>query len=296
MLYSINKYRLFFAILLLPAASIVAILILYPVFNGIYMSFTNASPIRPSVAFVGWDNYIFLLEDEVFYASMFNTTYIVVVSSAIAVVIGFFLALLLHFGINRFAAFYRSMVFQIWVVPWICISILWTWIFAKDYGLVNFILVSLGILESNLDLLFMKTGAQWAVISGFTWRSIPFLMIISLAGLQAISKEVLEAAELDGASFISRVKHIILPSLRNVIIVALLLDTVRFFQEMTLPLLLTGGGPINATMVLSLYTYNLAFENWDFALASTVGTIWLFALILFTWFLLRLTRNKEHDV
>jgi multiple sugar transport system permease protein len=296
MLYSIKQYPLFFFALLLPPASIVGALIVYPVLNGVYMSFTNASPLRPSVTFVGWDNYRYLFSDEVFFASMFNTTYIVVIASAMAVTVGFLMALLLHFGTKRFAAFYRAMVFQIWVTPWICIAILWSWIFAKDYGLVNFILVTLGFVENNMDILFTKTGAQWAIISAYTWRAIPFLMVISLAGMQSISIEVLEASELDGASFFSRVKHIILPALRNVIIVALLLDTVRFFQEMTMPLLVTAGGPINATMVLSLFTYKLAFENWDFALASTAGTVWLVAVILFTWFLLRLTKNKEQEV
>jgi ABC-type sugar transport system permease subunit len=76
--------------------------------------------------------------------------------------------------------------------------------------------------------------------------------------------------------------------------VALLLDSVRFFQEMTLPLLLTQGGPINATMVLSLFTYQLAFENWDFALASAAGTIWLAFLLIVAWLILRFGIKKEH--
>lgn len=288
MLYKIKKDPWFFAALILPALIIVGFLILYPVINGVVISFTDASPLRPGTPkFVGFENYRYLLEDDVFYVSVFNTSYIVFISSALAVIIGFFVALLLHFGVKRFSGIFRSLIFQIWVVPWICITILWGWMFNKEYGLVNYLITATGITESNMDILFNETGAQWVMIAGFTWRSIPFLMVIALAGLQSISTEIIEAAELDGAGFFSRVKHIILPLTRNVLLVALLLDSVRFFQEMTLPLLLTQGGPVNATMVLSLFTYQLAFENWDFALASAAGTLWLVFLIFVAWLVLK---------
>lgn len=296
MLYQIRRDFWFFLALVSPAILIVGALIIYPIVNGVFLSFTDASPLRRTpLEFVGFENYKFLLEDDVFYASAFNTSYIVFVSSAIAVIMGFMLALLLHFGIKRGATFLRSLVFQIWVVPWICVTLLWGWMFNKDYGLVNSLLTMVGITESNIDILFNPIGAQWVIIAGFTWRSIPFLMVIALAGLQSISKEILEASELDGAGFFSKLRHIIIPMVRNVLLVALLLDSVRFFQEMTMPLLLTQGGPVNATMVLSLFTYKLAFENWDFALASTAGTLWLVFLMLVAWLLLKFGIKKEHS-
>ena len=295
MLYRIKKDPWFFAGLILPAAAIVGFLILYPVINGVILSFTDVSPLRNEpLNFVGFENYQYLLEDDVYYASVFNTSYIVFVSSALAVMMGFLIALLLHFGVKRFAPLFRALVFQIWVFPWICITILWGWMFNKEYGLVNYLITAAGITESNMDILFHESGAQWVMIAGFTWRSIPFLMVIALAGLQTISTEIIEASELDGASFISRVKHVIVPMIRNVLMVALLLDSVRFFQEMTLPLLLTQGGPVNATMVLSLFTYQLAFENWDFALATAAGTLWLVFLITISWLVLKFGIKKEH--
>lgn len=295
MLYRIKRDPWFFAALVLPAALVVGFLILYPVVNGVYLSFTDATPLRPGEPkFVGLDNYIYLLEDDVYYASVLNTSYIVFVSSVLAVIMGFMLALLLHFGVKRFAPLFRALVFQIWVVPWICVTILWGWMFNKEYGLVNYLMTATGITETNMDILFDQTGAQWVMIAGFTWRSIPFLMVIALAGLQSISTEIIEASELDGARFLHRVRHIIVPMIRNVLMVALLLDSVRFFQEMTLPLLLTQGGPINATMVISLFTYQLAFENWDFALASAAGTIWLLLLVSISWVVLRFGIKKAH--
>ena len=295
MLYRVKKAPWFFAALILPAALVVGFLILYPVINGIYLSFTDASPLRQgALKFVGFENYTYLFEEEVFYASVFNTSFIVFVSSALAVIMGFLIALLLHFGVKRFAPLFRALVFQVWVVPWICVTILWGWMFNKEYGLINYLMTATGMTETNMDILFDQTGAQCVMIAGFTWRSIPFLMVIALAGLQSISTEIIEASELDGARFLSRIGHIIIPMIRNVLMVALLLDSVRFFQEMTLPLLLTQGGPVNATMVLSLFTYQLAFENWDFALASAAGTVWLVFIIVVAWIVLRFGIRKEH--
>ncbi len=294
-MYQIKRDFGFFMLLITPAILIVGVLVIYPVLNGVYLSFTDASPLRQRAPeFVGFENYTYLLEDEVFFASAFNTSFIVFTSSALAIVLGFMMALLLHFGIKRGATVLRSLVFQIWVVPWICITLLWGWMFNKDYGLVNSMFTAAGITETNMDLLFSPIGAQWVIIAGFTWRSIPFLMVIALAALQSISKEVLEAAELDGAGFFGRLRHIIIPMVRNVLLVALLLDSVRFFQEMTMPLILTQGGPSNATMVLSLFTYKLAFENWDFALASTAGTLWLIFLMTIAWVLLKFGIKKEY--
>lgn len=294
-MYEFKRDWPFFLALTLPAILIVGVLIIYPVVNGIFLSFTDYSPLRPQgPSYVGLENYEYLMGDKVFFAAAFNTTYIVFVSSALAVILGFLMALLLHFGIKRGATFFRSIVFQVWVVPWICVTLLWGWMFNTDYGLINSLFTMVGITETNPDLLFNGTSAQWVIIAGFTWRSIPFLMVIALAALQGISKEVLEASELDGAGFFSRLRHIIIPMVRNVLLVALLLDAVRFFQEMTMPLVLTQGGPSNATMVLSLFTYKLAFENWDFALASTVGTLWLVFLMLVAWLLLRFGIREEH--
>ena len=145
MLYRIKKDPWFFAGLILPAAVIVGFLILYPVINGIILSFTDVSPLRNEpLNFVGFENYQYLLEDEVYYASVFNTSYIVFISSALAVMMGFLIALLLHFGVKRFAPLFRALVFQIWVVPWICITILWGWMFNKEYGLINYLITACG--------------------------------------------------------------------------------------------------------------------------------------------------------
>lgn len=280
MLFSIRRHTVFFVGIFTPALLLVGVFIIYPVLNGVHLAFTDATPLRPDVNYVGLENFIFLFEDPEFWEILGNTIYIVGIATILATIAGYCLAVLLNSGL-RGANFFRAAIFQVWVVPWIVIAILWGWLFSQDYGLVNYMLIQFGVTDVNLKWLFDPTAAQWAIITGYTWRAIPFIMVICLAALQGIPAELLESAALDGASFLQRQRFIVLPLLQNILMVAALLQAVRFFQEMTMVFVLTQGGPVNATMVLSLYTYKAAFEDWDFGLASTIGTVWLVILLAF---------------
>ena len=261
--------------------------------NGVKLAFTDVTPLRPGrMTFVGFDNFLYLFEDPQFWEVVSNTLWIVGLSTALATAIGYALAVLLDSGI-RWAGFFRGMIFQVWVVPWIVIAILWGWLFSQDYGLVNYLLVQAGIIEAPVKWMFDQNASQWAIISGYAWRAIPFIMVICLAALQGIPSELVESAEIDGASFLQRQRYVILPLMQNIILVAALLQAVRFFQEMTMIFVLTQGGPVNATMVLSLYTYKTAFEDWDFGLASAVGTIWLVLLMGFALLYVKVALRRE---
>jgi ABC-type sugar transport system permease subunit len=117
-------------------------------------------------------------------------------------------------------------------------------------------------------------------------------MVVSLAAIRSVPRDILDASSIDGADYFRRVFFVIIPLLRNIILTMALLQAVRFFQEMTMPFILTEGGPGNATMVLSMYTYKLAFTYWDFGLASTVGTVWLVFLVIFGFIYVRLFFKK----
>lgn len=292
MQFSVRRHPLFVVGLFLPALLIVAVLVLYPVLNGVKLAFTDVTPLRPGrMTFVGFDNFLYLFEDPQFWEVVGNTLWIVGMSTALATAIGYALAVLLDSGI-RWAGFFRGMIFQVWVVPWIVIAILWGWLFSQDYGLVNYLLQTLGLAQGSIKWLFDPTAAQWAIITGYTWRAIPFIMVICLAGLQGVPRELTESAAIDGAGFLQRQRYVVLPIMQNIILVAALLQAVRFFQEMTLVFVLTQGGPINATMVLSLYTYKAAFEAWDFGLASAIGTFWLVLLMVFALLYVRFAMRK----
>ncbi|MCJ7873494.1 sugar ABC transporter permease [Phaeobacter sp. J2-8] len=291
-MYSIKRHPYFFMSLFAPALFLVGGLLLYPIVNGIWLSFTNASPLRPTTDFVGLGNYVYLFEDPQFWDVLGNTVFICSVSTIFCTVLGLIVALLLDSGI-RFVGFFRAAVFQVWVVPWIVIAILWGWLFNDEWGIVNHFLRSIGVVEGQMAWLFETELAPWVVIFAYSWRAVPFVMVIALAALQGIPKEIQEAAEIDGAGYFNRLRHILLPLLQNIVMTAALLEAVRFLQEVTIPLVLTQGGPIGATNVLSLFTYKAAFTEWDFGLAAAAGTFWLVFVIIFAGIYNRVALRKS---
>jgi multiple sugar transport system permease protein len=283
---------IFVGTLLLPSILLVGAFVIYPLLNGLRLSFTNSSPIRPNERWVGLRNYERLLVDSAFWEVVFNSILIVGTAIVAALVIGFVFALMLNTGL-RGTGFFRSAVFQVWIVPWITVTILWGWLFSADYGIVNYTLVSLGVIDRPANWLATPSLAQLVVILGFAWRTVPFMMVTSLAALQGIPEELLEAAAIDGASYFKRLLFVMIPLVRNVLLTVGLLQAVRMFQEITLLWVLTQGGPVNATTTLSLFTYKLAFQRWEFGIASAVGALWLLMLTIFALFYLRLFVQPE---
>jgi multiple sugar transport system permease protein len=275
------------AFLFLPSALLVGLLLIYPLVNGLWLGFTDASPLNRTLHFVGTENFDYLLGDPRFWEVLWNSAFLIISSIVLSTVLGFAIALLLNRG-TRFIGWFRTAVFQVWLVPWIAVAILWGWIFNSDYGIVNFLMLKSGLMSQPQKWLADPLLAQLVVISAFTWRQIPFMMVVSLAALQSIPRELIESAAVDGAGGARQLLHVILPLVRNVMMITALLQAVRLFQEITLPWVLTQGGPINATTTLSLYTYKIAFERWDFGLASAVGTLWLILLAGFAFLYVRL--------
>ncbi len=282
--------------LFVPTIMLGLVMLVLPFLNGVLLAFTDASPKSRGFAWVGFENFAYIFEDRDFWEVARNSLIIIASSTLIAMLLGLALALLLNEGL-RGTRLFRTLIFQGWVVPWIAIAVLWGWLFNFDYGIVNHVLVLAGVFDRSANWLADGVLAKIVIISGFVWRIIPFMMITILAALQGVSTELIEAAKIDGATYRQRLRHIIFPLIRNVIVVAALLQAVRLFQEITLPLVVTAGGPINATTTLSLYTYKLAFQQWDFGLAGAVGAVWSGALVvaagLYAWMVDRRARRAD---
>lgn len=284
-----------YLLLFLPALTLSGLLLGWPFLSGIWLSFTDASPTQPSLAWAGFDNYDYVLTDPTFWVVVGNSFLIVGISVMLSIVAGFALALLLHEPI-RLRRLYRMLIFQIWVIPWISVAVLWGWLFNFDYGIVNHILQGMGIIDRPLNWLASPTLARIVLITGFAWRITPFMMVTLLAALQGIPAELHEAAMVDGANYWQRLHRITLPLVANVIVVLGVIQAVRLFQEITMPLVTTQGGPVNATTTLSIYTYRIAFEQWDFGSASAIGCIWSVLLIAFTMFYVRVIARGQATI
>lgn len=291
MSYVFRQHRLAALLLLMPALLFAAAFLVYPLGNGLWLSLTNASALRPKAKFVGLANYTYLLSTSEFWTVIFNTIVLVGGAIALSTAVGLALALLVNRKLPGVALF-RAGIFQIWIVPWISVAILWGWIFNADYGVVNYLLMDVGLIRAPVNWFADTTTARLVIILGFAWRMIPFMMVVSLAALQTIPAEILEAAAVDGAAPMQRFLRITLPILRPMLVTLALLQLVKLFQEITLPWILTQGGPVNATTTLSLYTYKLAFQQWDYGLAASAGTLWLILLSLVAFVAVRLTRRQ----
>jgi multiple sugar transport system permease protein len=274
-----------------PALLLSSALVLYPLLNGIRLAFTNFSPLSRRTRYVGFDNFVRLLTDDGFWTAVLNSIGLVSTSVVLAIIVGYLVALVCD-AMVRGVTLFRTAVFVVWVVPWISVAILWGWLFDANYGVVNAILQNLGMISAPVNFLADSWLARMLLVTGYVWRLTPFTMIVAIAALRGVPRELREAADLDGAGYWQQQFAIVLPLVRPTLATVAVLDVIRLMQEMTLPWVLTKGGPVNATEVLSLYTYKLAFQRWDFGSASASGVLWLVLVAGFAFIATRWTAQR----
>jgi multiple sugar transport system permease protein len=264
--------------LLMPSLVFVGILIVLPILYNLYLSFNFVSSFDPAhPKFVGLENYINLLQNDVFWNDLFNGIIYTFSSIVLQLSIGLGVALFLNqdfVGRNVL----RGIVLLPYLIPTVCAVFMARWMFDPVTGIVN------GILQSTLGLTINWLGtplsAMISTISVNTWRFFPFVEIALLARLQTISPSLYEAAELDGANAFQRFYHITLPELSSVMFVVALLRTIWTFNDFQLVYILTGGGPMNATEILPLLAYREAFDNNNIGMGCTVAMFMTFFLIV----------------
>ncbi|MBP2000632.1 multiple sugar transport system permease protein [Paenibacillus shirakamiensis] len=276
-----RKQQLFGMTMIVPAALLLCITIVTPLFRSIYASFLDDSLLSEDHAWNGFQNYITLLSSSEFYHSLRVTLLYVICVVGIELILGTILALLLHSQI-RFRSFFRSIMLIPWAIPTIVSAVIFLVIYNGDYGVLNQILMTTGISDHKLNALNDLTLALPAVMGVAIWRQTPLMAIMILAGLQNIPASLYEAATIDGAGARSSFFHITLPSLKPVLANVALLMTVNNFQMFTLFYTLTNGGPVGATKSLAILTYETAFEQYDLGLGAAIGVIWMILLLLFS--------------
>jgi len=266
----------FALILLIPAFFIFGLTAVFPLFQSIFYSFTNKSMLRPISQWVGFSNYINLIRDPVFWEVLYNTFLICFITVTFQLVLGLSLALLLNLPLNlKGRNLFRGLFLSIWVIPFIVVTLLWIWLFNSDYGVINFVLRGMGLIEDFLSWRMDPKLAKVTIIIPLIWRRAPFVMVMLLAGLQSIPQELIEAAKIDGAEALNRFRYITIPHLKGIIFVVFLLSLVDMFKVFIVPYLMTGGGPLYKTTTFSVRVYKLAFQHFDVATAAATGVIWL---------------------
>ncbi len=266
---------------ILPAVIFILTFVLYPIIYNISISFheVNVFTLNGEKAFAGLTNYMAILKMPVFKTALFNTFYFTVMCIIFQFGIGFGLAL---FFSKRFPgnSYTRGLLLVCWILPTIVTGIIWKWILAGDMsGILNYILSLMGIIDKPVLWLTTIKMAMWSVIMTNIWVGIPFNMLLLTTGLITLPGDVYEAAAIDGASRMQRFILITLPLMKPIIMTVITLGFINTFKQFDLIYIMTQGGPVDATELLSTMSYRLTFSNFDFGQGAATANA-LFAILM----------------
>lgn len=273
-------------VLILPTLIVFASIVVFPLLYSIYLSLHSSAGFGMNLSFVGFENYVTLLQQGVFWQSLANNVLWTVGTVSVQLVLGVMIALLLH---KSFAGrnTVRGIALFPYMVPTIVAVFNFRWIFNATYGVFNSLLIMAGILEEPIAFFSYDWALTSAVVLG-VWRFTPFVIITVLARLQTIPTSLYEAAKLDGAYKIAQFRYVTLPQLYNILVIVILLRAVWMFRKFAPIYLLTGGGPGTSTQTLPIYAYIEAYSGLKFGFAATIANVMF--LILMTVGLLYLRR------
>lgn len=278
----------------MPSLIVLLIVIAYPVYYTIELSFYQTPPglqLRDK-NFVGLDNYGSILASDVFWRVTLNTVVWTLFSTIIAFVLGFAAALALH------RDFYgRAMLRAILIIPWVisavAASYIWKWIYHSDFGIIGAVVVQLGLTSEPPNFIDNIDTVLPSLIVVNIWREFPFAMIMMMAGLQTVPDQLLRAAQVDGASAWQRFWHVTFPHLRGVSTVTILLLAVANFNSFIIPWIMTGGGPSNASHIWITHIYELAFGRQRWGVASAYSVLLFLILMTLGYFYVRALSGDE---
>jgi multiple sugar transport system permease protein len=280
---------------LAPALLLIAVFFFLPVLAALLLSFTDfdiyALGDLDRLRFIGFNNYLQLLQSSLFWTALANTFYFVIVGGPLSVAISLGAALLVNSHRVRFPGLFRTAFFLPVVTTLVAVAVVWRYLYHPRYGMLNYGLSLLGV--EPIDWLGDPDWAMPAIILMAVWKNFGFNMIIFIAGLQNIPTQLYEAARIDGASAWAQFRHITLPLLGPTFLFVALMTMIGYFQVFAEPYVMTQGGPANRTLSIVLLMYEEGFRWWNMGYASAAAFV-LFVLILAgTMLQLKLRRRKS---
>jgi multiple sugar transport system permease protein len=274
--------------LVAPVVLCLLVLVFYPFAFAVWISFTDRA-IGTEGNFVGLANFVYLINNPSFQATVQNTLVLVVAVQAIKLAFGLGIALLLNQNI-RGRNIWRGLILLPWAMPAFVAFLTWKLLYAPQGGAFNLILVGLGLVDNQVDFLSSKALAMPSVIVATFWRGFPFWVISFLAALQNVSHEQYEAAAIDGANAWRRFRHITLPGIRHVVLVVLLLSTIWTTNGFDNIFILTQGGPSDATMTFPMLAY-FGLQSLKIGEASAVSVAMLPVFAMLALFVVKLLQE-----
>jgi len=250
----------------------------YPVFEAIRMAFFSYNPLRPEVTrYVGLANFQFILSDPLFWDSFLQGAIWTLLSILFQTLLGVGIALLLNQALRGIAIFRGLLLFP-YIVPTVVIALIWRWIFNPEIGVVNYALLSAGIVDTPIYWLSTSGMAMASTILLNVWKYTPFVVICVLARLQSVPLELYDAARVDGAGPFRRFLDVTLPQLREVLIVVVVFRTIWTFNKFEEIYLLTKGGPGTSTFNLAVYSFEQSMASLKLGVGAATGVVMMLML------------------
>jgi len=276
-----------------PTALLIFVLMVIPIAMVVSYSFQDNVIVQQNPVFTGLANYVEVLTDPVFLTSIKNTFIFITLSTIAHLVLGLTFAMMLNTGL--LSGLTKAIFRVVYILPWLftiaVVAVIWR-LLLDPFGVVNYILTTIGVVQTGVNWLADPSTALWALTFINIWSGYPFFMISLLAGLQGISSDLYEAAAVDGANAVQRFFNVTIPQLKPVLISMAVLDLIWTSQQFALIWMTTGGGPLNVTEMLSTYTYKQAFSSYEFATASASAVIVLLLTMIMAFFYVRQLRER----
>jgi multiple sugar transport system permease protein len=280
---------------ILPSLLFLLAVLGFPILYSIYMSFQNytlETLVSGKMQFVGFQNYQIVFQNPNFGVAIVNSFRFTIISIVFQFTIGFALALVFSraFPLNGVL---RGFLLSGWQIPSVVVGTIFLWMFNLDYGLINYVLVSLGLVNEGIAWLVQFPAPLYAVIITNIWLGIPFNVILMTAGVAGLPVDVYEAATVDGANTFKKFRSITLPLLKPTILAVLMLGLIYTLRVFDIIWIMTRGGPGNQTEVLPTFAYRLSFVNFQFGQSSAVSVIVLVILFIVSIFYVRSTSSES---
>lgn len=259
-------------VLLAPAIITIVVVILSPLVTTIYYSFSNIDLIRDRTTFIGFDNYVELFSSRLFWKAVEINLKFAAIVVVVPTLMGLFFALLL---VEEFVgrSIGRTLLILPWALPWIVIGLLWNWVVHSQFGALNGLLYSLGLIDKYIPFMADENWALVFTAMASAWRQTSFSAILLLAALQTIPEDLYDAAKVDGAGMRARFRFITIAWIRPTLTIVLLYNIVLGFLQFDAVWVMTQGGPGDATMLISVLLYRYSFINFDLGMGAAVSNV-----------------------
>ncbi|SHN32802.1 carbohydrate ABC transporter permease [Gracilibacillus kekensis] len=289
------KYRFLPYILLLPVFTMIVVIVFIPLITTIIYSFQSYQLTNPDAqaTFIGLENYTNLLQDGRFISSLI-TSLIYILGSVIGMLILGLLTAQIANQAFKGRSLFRASILLPWAVAPVVAAQSWKFMFETDFGVINYVLEGIGLIERNIPWLVSSDHAMLSVIITNVWKTTPLLTLIIVSGLQTVSKELYESSDIDGAGPLKKYYYITLPLIRPFIAMGLIFTTLQTINVIDIIYVMTGGGPGESTEIFTLYNYKVFFQYLDFGLGGAMAVIGVVMVGILIFFYTR-SMNKQYN-